>query len=115
MDTKLNSYVTILADWLSDFTRRRNNGQNTSVMYELITDDKHGHYQVIRTGWRKDVFEYNVVFHFQVKPTGKVWILVNNTDLLVTDDLIERGIPASDIVIGFLPEFMRAHSGFAVA
>ncbi|MBN8822093.1 MAG: XisI protein [Spirosoma sp.] len=40
---------------------------------------------------------------------------MNNTDILVTDDLMERGIPASDIVIGFLPEYMRAYSGFAVA
>ncbi|GAB4050946.1 element excision factor XisI family protein [Spirosoma litoris] len=113
MDTKITKYAAILTEWLDAFVNRRNTGQE--IEYELIADDKHRHYQVIRTGWRKDVFEYNVVFHFQIKPTGKVWLLVNNTDILVTDDLIERGIPASDIVIGFLPEFMRTHSGFAVA
>lgn len=113
MDTKIITYATILTEWLNAFVSRRNIGKE--LEYELIADDKHHHYQVIRTGWRKDVFEYNVVFHFQVKPTGKVWLLVNNTDILVTDDLIERGIPAADIVIGFLPEFMRTYSGFAVA
>lgn len=113
MDTKILTYATILTEWLEAFVRRRNSSKE--IGYELIVDDKHHHYQVIRTGWRKDVFEYNVVFHFHIKPTGKVWLLVNNTDILVTDDLIERGIPASDIVIGFLPEFMRTYSGFAVA
>lgn len=113
MDTKILTYAAILTTWLDEFAKRRNVSQD--VNYELVIDDKHHHYQVIRTGWRKDVFEYNIVFHFQIKSTGKVWLLVNNTDILVTDDLIERGIPAFDIVIGFLPEFMRSYSGFAVA
>lgn len=112
MDNKITHYLTILTEWLDEFATRMNGGRSSE--YELIADDKHHHYQVIRTGWHKDVFEYNVVFHFQIKPSGKVWLLVNNTDLLVTDDLIERGIPKSDIVIGFLPEFMRSYSGFAV-
>ena len=113
MDTQIEAYANIVTQWLEEFSNRLNGSHLAE--YEVVADDKHRHYQVIRTGWRKDVFEYNVVFHFQVKPTGKIWLLVNNTDLLVTDDLIARGIPASDIVIGFLPEFMRPYSGFAVA
>ena len=81
----------------------------------MITDTIHHHYQVTRTGWDDDMFDYLVVFHLQIKPTGKVWLLVNNTDLLVFDDLMEQGIPKSDLVIGFLPENLRQHSGFAVA
>ena len=110
---KVSMYGTIVTQCLNEFITRVNGGRDAE--YELIADDKHGHYQVIRTGWRRDVFEYNVVFHFHVKPTGKVWLLVNNTDILITDDLTEMGIPKSDIVIGFLPESMRPYSGFAVA
>lgn len=113
MDTQITTYSAIITQWLGEFVTRMNGGRISE--YEIVTDYVHNHYQVIRTGWRNDVFEHNVVFHFQVKPTGKVWLLVNNTDLLITDDLIERGIPSSDIVIGFLPEFMRTYSGFAVA
>ncbi|QJD80537.1 XisI protein [Spirosoma rhododendri] len=113
MDKKLVHYASIITEWFDAFIKRRNSGPDAE--YELITDTDHGHFQVIRTGWRKDAFEYSVVLHFQLKPTGKIWILVNNTDRLITDDLLERGIPSSDIVIGFLPEYMRAHSGFAVA
>lgn len=113
MDAEINTYAEIITRWMDEFVIRMNGGRDSA--YEVVTDSVHNHYQVIRTGWRRDVFEYNIVFHFQIKPTGKVWLLVNNTDVLVTDDLIERGIPASDIVIGFLPEFMRPYSGFAVA
>ena len=113
MDTKVERYAVILTQWLEEYILRLN-GSNLAE-YELISDRENGHYQVIRTGWRKEVFEYNIVFHFQIKSTGKVWLLVNNTDILVTDDLMERGIPASDIVIGFLPASMRQYSGFAVA
>ncbi|MBN8822094.1 MAG: XisI protein [Spirosoma sp.] len=67
MDTKIITYSTILTQWLDEFVNRMNGGRSSE--YELITDDKHHHYEVIRTGWRKDVFEYNIVFHFQIKPT----------------------------------------------
>ena len=113
MDGKIDMYALIISQWLDEFVIRMNGGRSSD--YELITDGIHHHYQVIRTGWYRDVFEYNVVFHFQIKPTGKVWLLVNNTDILVTDDLVQMGIPKSDIVIGFLSESMRPYSGFAVA
>lgn len=113
MDEKLRAYGAIISDRLARFVELRKNVPNAD--YELITDDTHFHYQVVRTGWYDNSFYHKTVFHFQIKPTGKVWLLVNNTDILVTDDLVEMGIPKSDMVIGFLPESMRPYSGFAVA
>ena len=113
MDSKIEAYSLIVASWLTEFVESRNSSSGTD--YELVIDHVHRHFQVMRTEWYQGNFKFRVVFHFQVKPTGKVWLLVNNTDILVTDDLIERGIPATDIVIGFLPESMRPYSGFAVA
>ncbi len=113
MDTNILPYATILKKWLNDFSTYANGGRATD--YEVVEDDTHFRYQVVRTSWNDDIFEFNVVFYFQIKPTGKVWLLVNNTDILVADDLVELGIPKSDIVIGFLPESVRPYSGFAVA
>ncbi len=113
MDNKIERYETIVIQWLDAFVQHRQH--ITDSVYELVTDTVHRHYQVVRTGWMQDQYQYKVVFHLQIKPSGKVWILVNNTDLLMTDDLTEQGIPASDIVIGFLPDSIRAFSGFAVA
>lgn len=113
MDNQIREYASILTQVLEDYATRMNGNQSTN--HEVIADDKHGHYSLIYTGWRKDVFDFNVIFHFQIKPTGKVWLLVNNTDILITDELMERGIPKSDLVIGFIPESLRPFSGFAVA
>jgi len=44
-----------------------------------------------------------------------VWLLANNTDILVAQELLKPGIPASDIVIAFIPPYARQHSGFAAA
>ena len=104
-------YSKIVVAWLSDFVARRTNSADAT--YELITDEVRHHYQVIRTGFLDDRFYYKVVFHLQLKEDAKLWILVNNTDLLLTDDLIQSGIPKSDIVIGFLPASVRAYTGFA--
>jgi hypothetical protein len=113
MDNKVKEYTDILIKVLEEHAVYMNS--NNSTDYELITDEKHGHYSLIYTGWRKDIFDFTILFHFQIKPTGKVWLLVNNTDILITDELVERGIPKSDIVIGFIPESLRQYSGFAVA
>lgn len=112
MDTNILIYSAILKNWLNTYANYVNGSKSTD--YEVVEDDVHFRYQVVRTGWNDDIFEFNVVFHFQIKPTGKVWLLVNNTDVLVADELVEMGIPKSDIVIGFLPESVRPYSGFAV-
>jgi hypothetical protein len=33
---------------------------------------------------------------------------------LVVGELLEAGVPAEDIVLGFHPAFVRHHTGFAV-
>ncbi len=110
-DRKIKKYSSIVRQLLEDYVSRRTNTPDAT--YEIIADEEHHHYQVVRTGWYESRFYHKVVFHLNIKDTGKVWILVNNTDLLLTDDLITNGIPASDMVIGFLPAEVRAFQGFA--
>lgn len=86
------------------------------IEYQVITDKENNHFQLVMTGWdAKDHFVYSVLFHFDIKQNGKVWILVNNTDILVAEELIKRGILKSDIVLGFHSELVRPHTGYAVA
>lgn len=75
MASKMTTYSTIIKQWLDEFATRMNGGRNLD--YESITDDVHHHYEVIRTSWHKDVFEYNVVFHFQINRRVKFgcWLI----------------------------------------
>ncbi|MCK6693379.1 MAG: XisI protein [Thermoanaerobaculia bacterium] len=65
-------------------------------------------------GWENDQYIQYPVFHFDIR-NGKVWIQVNNTDILIAEELMQRGIPKSDIVLGLQHPLMREESGFAVA
>lgn len=86
------------------------------IEYQVIVDNENNHFQLVMTGWdSKDHFIYSVLFHFDIKPNGRVWILVNNTDMLVGEELIKNGILKTDIVLGFHSELVRPHTGYAVA
>jgi hypothetical protein len=110
---KIKKYGKVVREWLAEFVGHRTNAPDAT--YELIADDVRHHYQVVRTGWLDGRFYHKVVFHLHIKDNAKIWILVNHTDLLLTDDLIASGVLPSDIVIGFLPEEVRAFQGFAAA
>ena len=85
---------------------------------QLITDDEHGHYLYFGVGWEdvsNDWF-YASFIHIDIKPDGKDWLQHDGTDLRIAQELINKGIPKSDIVIGFQSPFARARmDGFAVA
>jgi hypothetical protein len=44
-----------------------------------------------------------------------VWVQRDGTEYGVTNDLVEAGIPKSDIVLGFHQPDVRQYTGFAVA
>ena len=76
---------------------------------QLITDDEHGHYIYFGVGWETDTnnWFYATFIHIDVKPNGRVWLQHDGTDLRIANQLIERGIPKNDIVIGFQPPYVR--------
>ncbi|WP_229376784.1 XisI protein [Fibrella aquatilis] len=85
------------------------------VENQLIMDTERNHYQFVSIGWDKTAFSYAVIYHFDIKPDGKIWIQANNTDRDVAEELEQMGVPKSDIVIGFQPPQYRPYTGYAVA
>jgi XisI protein len=112
MDRKIKKYQKILTDFLVAESISKDLG---TIELQVVTDFKNNHFQLVETGWFEKRFIYQVVFHFDIKPNGRVWILVNNTDTLVAEELIKKGIPSTDIVLGFHPAHARQYTGFAVA
>jgi hypothetical protein len=113
MVRKIKKYEKFLLDILNDYVERRS--AHPVFEYQLIVDSVHHHYQVVRTGWDEQKFLHQVLLHFQIKPDGKIWIWVNKTEVEIDRELLMRGVPPTDIVIGFQSPFMRELSGFAVA
>lgn len=80
MDGKLKKYQKILTDFLLAESISKDLG---TIELQVVTDFKNNHFQLVETGWFEKRFIHQVVFHFDIKPNGKVWILVNNTETLV--------------------------------
>ncbi len=83
---------------------------------EIIFDDQGGHYLVVLVGWVGTKRSYAPILHLDLKPTAKVYLQHDGTDLEFALRLVEKGIPKSDIVIAyraphqrqFLPDFALA-------
>lgn len=108
---KIKKYAAIILEILQHY-----DDPNNPIETHLITDLKRHYYQVLRMGWvDRDNLMMRIVLYLQIKPDGKIWILENWTEDEITDTLIEKGVPKTDIVLGLLPEYVRKDSGFAVA
>ncbi len=111
LNNKTAHYEAILLSFLHDYAEEMY-GQDPSGLETQVMADKEGrHYQLLRVGWAHGRFFHACRFHFDIKDE-KVWIQVNNTEEMIGDELVKRGIPAEDIVLAFHPPEVRQHTGF---
>jgi hypothetical protein len=115
MSDKIERYQQAILDLL---TEHQTGFQTYSWgTYEdwAVVDKEHRHYQLVSTGWQNGRHFLDIVFHLSIKPDGKVWIQANNSDILVARELVDKGVPKSDIVLGFHAEKLRHLTDYAVA
>jgi XisI protein len=110
---KINQYQQILCELLLKYASIKKS-ITPHVKAQMIADKENHHYQLVSVGWHNNKFMYTIAFHFDIID-GKIWIQQNNTDSMIADELLEKGVPASDIVLGFISEKVRGHTGFAIA
>jgi hypothetical protein len=82
----------------------------------VVADRESHHFQLMAMGWATPSrFIDTLLIHIHIKLDGKVWLLENSTELRVAEDLVQRGIPKENIVLGFHPPQYRSLTGLAVA
>ena len=86
---------------------------SNEVDTEVICDVENDHYQLSYIGWEEQQRIFNLILHLDIKD-GKIWVQHNGTEMAIAQVLVERGVPASDIVLGFHSPFKRQFSGYAV-
>jgi hypothetical protein len=112
---KIIAYKKIVRDLVAEIADMMPPDDN-GVENQLITDDQHGHYLLFSVGWDGNQWYYASFAHIDVKPNGRVWLQHDGTDQRIGEQLIQRGIPKNDIVVGFQPPYFRATmEGYAVA
>lgn len=110
---KITKYHQILCDLVDEYATIKKT-LTPQIKSQAVIDKDNKHYQLLSIGWHNNKYVYMVSFHFDLIE-DKVWIQQNNTDTLIADELIERGISRTDIVLGFIPEKIRNYAGFSIA
>jgi hypothetical protein len=83
------------------------------VQTRPVIDRERDTYQVVYSGWNKQSRIQGTAIHIDIIE-GKVWLQFNGTDQDIAEELVTAGIPREDIVLAFLPEDVRHHTGYAV-
>ena len=84
------------------------------IKHRVIKNEAENSFVLLMHGWEGKKYIHNLLFHIEIIDE-KAWIFADNTDIGIADELVEEGIPKSDIVLGFLAPYAREISGFAVA
>lgn len=113
MKSKIKKYQKILLEILKE--QKRDYPLDPEMEDQIVADTERNHYQLVRTGWVKNDHFNDILMQFDIKPDGKIWIQSNWTDVPLEIELIKRGVPTSDIVLGMQPPAYRKFSDFAEA
>ena len=112
MQEKIEKYSTIITAILEEYATYRHTADEE---VQVLIDPKNHYFQLQVLSWQNARFSHHIVFHFDIKSDGKIWIQANNTDQDVGTMLLQRGVERTDIVVGFQPPRYRELSGYAVA
>ena len=95
----------------------------------LIVDRDRNHFLLLDVGWQQKRRVHGCLIavswvvrvalprdseHVQIID-GKIWIQRDGIEDGITEELVEAGIPKSDIVLGFHPPEVRHYTGYAIA
>ena len=81
---------------------------------QVILDTEHDHYQLVDVGWQGLHRIYACYIHIDIKD-GKIWIQHNMTEADLGQELMNKGVPASDIILGLQPPYKRPYTNYGVA
>jgi hypothetical protein len=108
---KIEEYRQIVQDILTEYSQIK--AANEEVDAELIFDLARDRYQLVHVGWSRKWRIYGCVVHLDLID-GKIWIQHDGTEGGIANELVARGIPKHDIIIGFHSPFKRQFTDFAV-
>jgi hypothetical protein len=115
MTKKMKSYEKYILELLNEHKTGYQEYVWGNLEDVLVTDKPNRHYQLLTIGWQKGRRIHDISMHFHIADDGKIWVETNNTEVQVARELEKKGIPKSDIVLGFHPQHLRHLTDYAVA
>jgi len=96
----IERYRTIIHRLLSEYQEFYRRGTQTEVDTEIVADDTHGQYMVMRVGWRGETRVRRPLFYLRLKE-NKIWIEGDWTKDGIASELMAEGVCREDIVLAF--------------
>jgi hypothetical protein len=111
MGTGLN-YIQIVKKLLKEYADYFS--EDSAHPLRPVFDDVNQSYLLLDSNWYGDEYIHHTPIHVDIL-NGKIWIQYDDTEEGIATDLLEAGVPAHDIVLGFRPPELRPHTEFAAA
>ncbi|NET50057.1 MAG: XisI protein [Merismopedia sp. SIO2A8] len=108
---KLDQYRQFIQDLLGRYTIQQPSHGQTEI--QAVFDTMRDHYQIMHVGWHGKRWVHSCTVHVDIK-NEKIWIQWNGTEDDLAQELIQLGVPKSDIVIGFHAPELRKYTQYAV-
>lgn len=108
---KVTQYRRYIQEILNEYGQYKPSYGKVEV--EQVSDTVHDHYQLVTVGWNGNERIHGCLFHIDIRD-GKIWIQHDGTEAGIANELVERGVPKTDIVLAFHTPFRRQFTEFAV-
>lgn len=102
---RMNEYRKIIKEELNLWAGYQNPDM-PEIEYQLVVDKAEEQFILLSVGWHNNTYVHNWLYHLQIKD-NKIWIHEDLTDVGIAAVLEEKGVPKSDIVLGFVEPFLR--------
>jgi hypothetical protein len=79
-----------------------------------VFDEAHDQYMLVNVGWLRQERIRGLTLYLRLR-NGKIWVEEDWLEDGIVGDLLEAGVPKSDIVLAFHHPEMRPLTEFAVA
>ena len=79
----------------------------------IIADEVQDMYMFMRIGWSRGYRVHNCMFHADIRE-GKIWIEADWTEYSIAQELMDRKVSPSDIILAYYPKEEREMTEFAV-
>lgn len=107
---KVNQYRQIIQELLTSLAT----SNESEIECQFVCDTKNDHYQIVEMGWQGSKRIFACYIHIDIKDE-KVWIQHNMTEVDLGQALVDKGIPASDIILGLQPQYKRPYTKYGIA
>lgn len=79
---------------------------------QVIISQEQKNFILFNIGWHNKHYIHSPIFHLEIR-NDKIWVHEDRTDYDIAWKLVEKGIPQSDIVLGFVPNYGKTMAGFS--